>query len=293
MAAGMGSRYGGIKQIDPVGLCGEAIIDYSVFDALRAGFGKVVFIIRADIERDVKAFFGDRFEKRIPTEYVHQELADLPDGFAVPEGRTKPWGTGHAVLCTRSAVTDPFAVINADDFYGRDAFHGMARYLSGADASSPRFAMVGYRLRNTLSENGPVSRGVCEIDGQGFLKAVEEHIKIESISGKIVSGDESKPSAFSGNEIVSMNMFGFTPRLYPLLQREFVEFLAAWGADPKAECYIPKVVNTLVERGDARVTVLPCASSWFGITYKDDKPLVQGSIRELIRQGEYPERLWT
>jgi NDP-sugar pyrophosphorylase family protein len=293
MAAGMGSRYGGIKQIDPVGLYGEAILDYSIYDAIRAGFGKIVFIIRTEIEGDVKAFFGDRFEKRITTRFVHQKLSDLPSGFEVPVGRSKPWGTGQAVRCTRDAVTEPFAVINADDFYGREAFGKMAEFLLGLEASSSRFAMVGYRLRNTLSENGSVSRGVCEIDGQGFLKSVEEHVKIVRISEKIIGGDDSRPCVFTGDEIVSMNMFGFTPRLYPLLEGEFADFLALRGTDPSAEFYIPKVVNTLVERGAVRVAVIPSSSPWFGITYKEDKPVVQAGIRALIGQGEYPERLWT
>ena len=292
MAAGMGSRYGGIKQIDPVGLAGEAILDYSIFDALRAGFGKIVFIIRKDIEKDVKDFFGDRFEKRIPTFFVHQEKSLLPPGFTVPEGRVKPWGTGHAVLCVRSVVDDPFAVINADDFYGKDAFKVMADYLVGINPGEPAFSMVGYRLKNTLSENGSVSRGVCDLDSEGFLKAVEEHLKIERTPRGVESLDPDHRRLLTGNETISMNLFGFTPVLFPLLEREFKTFLTANGKDLKAECYIPKVVNSLISSGEGRVKVLNSSASWFGITYKEDKVAVQENIRRLIKAGEYPERLW-
>ena len=292
MAAGMGSRYGGIKQIDPVGLAGEAILDYSIFDALRAGFGKIVFIIRKDIEKDVKAFFGDRFEKRVPTAFVYQELNLLPQGFTVPEGRTKPWGTGQAILCARPAVEGPFAAINADDFYGRDAFQVIAEHLTRANPAEPSFSMVGYRLKNTLSENGSVSRGVCSLDGRDLLRSVEEHTKIARTPRGIESLDEEHAGVLTGEEIVSMNIFGFTPALFPLLEREFKAFLAEKSGDPKAECYIPKVVNSLIAKGDGWVKVLPSAASWFGITYKEDKPQVQENIRRLIRSGEYPERLW-
>ncbi len=292
MAAGLGSRYGGIKQIDPVGLAGEAILDYSIFDALRAGFGKVVFVIRRDIERDVKDFFGDRFEKRVPTVFVHQELDMLPPGFSIPEGRTKPWGTGHAVLCARDKTDVPFAVINADDFYGRDAFRVMADHLSETNPSKADFSMVGYRLANTLSEHGSVSRGVCTVDGGGFLSSLEEHLKIERTSRGIESLDPEHAGLLTGEEPVSMNFFGFTPALFPLLDREFRSFLSRLGGEAKSECYIPKVVNSLVASGEARVKVLPTSASWFGITYKEDKSKVQDNIRRLIRSGEYPERLW-
>jgi NDP-sugar pyrophosphorylase family protein len=296
MAAGMGSRYGGIKQIEPVGLAGETIIDYSVYDALRAGFGRLVLIIRKDIEKDIRGLIGSRLEKHIPTRYAYQEINTLPPGFTVPEGRTKPWGTAHAVLCAADQTDAPFALINADDFYGRDAFHLMGRRLASTDPAGAAFAMAGYKLRNTLSENGAVSRGLCTTGG-GLLTAIEEHTKIEVISGagsapEIISHTAGGDVPLSGGETVSMNMFGFTPRLFPPLEREFRRFLQSRGRDPGAECYIPAVVTALIASGEATVTVLPTSAAWFGVTYKEDKPAVRAGIRGLIQKGEYPEKLW-
>jgi hypothetical protein len=291
MAAGMGSRYGGVKQIEAVGLSGETIMDYSVFDALRAGFTQAVLIIRRDIENDVRACIGKRLEKHIPLRYAYQELGSLPEGFAVPKGRVKPWGTAHALLCAAGLADGPFALINADDFYGRDAFAVMGAYLAAADPRSAAFAMAGYTLEKTLSENGSVSRGICEVSG-GELSSITEHTKIEKTAAGIISRRPSGDIKLSGRETASMNLFGFTSRLFPLLESEFRSFLEQRGGDPAAECYIPAVVTSLIRSGQARVRVLPTSASWFGVTYKEDKPAVQAGIRALIEKGEYPNPLW-
>ncbi|GAB4368260.1 MAG: nucleotidyltransferase [Spirochaetales bacterium] len=292
MAAGMGSRYGGIKQIDPVGPGGEALLDYSVYDAIRSGFQDVVFIIRKSIEKDFLSFCEGRFT-HVPYQIVYQELDALPEGFSVPADRTKPWGTTHAILQVQKVVKGPFAVINADDFYGRDAYEILGSYLSGLPLDSKDFALVGYRLENTLSEHGSVSRGICTVDPKGYLVSVEEYVKILRQNGRIDSIEPSQPGTFTGQEIASMNMFGFTPALFPLIEREFLEFLRKEGADPKAECYIPRVVGKLVKAGEIRVKVLPSTSPWFGITYQADKPVVKERIRQLVAAGEYPEHLWS
>jgi UTP-glucose-1-phosphate uridylyltransferase len=285
MAAGMGSRYGGLKQIDAVGPHGEAIIDYSIHDALRAGFGRLVFVIRRDIEAPFREAIGGKFEKRIAVDYVFQELDKLPAGFSVPPGRTKPWGTTHAILMAEEVVRAPFAAINADDFYGRESFQVMADFLR---AGGPDYAMVGYTLRNTLSEHGSVSRGVCERDAADYLRAVVEFTKIE----KQGQGAQVEDRVLSGDELVSMNFWGFTPAVFPQLREHFNAFLRPSGQDLKSECYIPTTVNELVASGTARVKVLRTLASWFGITYKEDKPLVVASIRKLIADGDYPEMLW-
>src|SRR6266404_2159669 len=281
MAAGMGSRYGGLKQIDAVGPNGEAIIDYSIYDALRAGFGRLVFVIRRDIEAPFREAIGGKFEKRIAVDYVFQELEKLPPGFTIPPGRTKPWGTTHAILMAEETLREPFAAINADDFYGRESFQVMADFLR---AGGPDYAMVGYTLRNTLSEHGSVSRGVCECDAAGFLRAVVELTKIE----KQGRGAHAEGRVLSGDELVSMNLWGFTPALFPQLRERFSEFLRRSGQELKSECYIPTTVNELVASGAARVKVLRTPSSWFGITYKEDKPQVIASIRKLVADGGYP-----
>lgn len=286
MAAGMGSRYGGLKQIDAVGPNGETIIDYSVYDALRAGFGRLVFIIRRDIEAPFREAIGDKFEKRIAVDYVFQELDKLPPGFTVPSGRTKPWGTTHAILLSEEALHEPFAAINADDFYGRESFQVMADFLR---AGGGDYAMVGYTLRNTLSEHGSVSRGVCECDAQNYLRAVTELTKIE----KHGRGARAEGRTLSGDEPVSMNFWGFTPALFPQLRTQFEAFLRRGGQELKSESFIPTSVNELVARGAARVKVLRTPSSWFGVTYKEDKPQVTASIRQLIARGDYPDKLWS
>lgn len=286
MAAGMGSRYGGLKQIDAVGPHGEAIIDYSIHDALRADFGRLVFVIRRDIEAPFREAIGNKFEKRIAVDYVFQELDKLPAGFTVPPDRTKPWGTTQAILMAEDIVQEPFAAINADDFYGRESFQVMADFLR---AGGLDYAMIGYTLRNTLSEHGSVSRGVCECDGDGMLRAVVELTKVEKRGYGAQAGDR----ALSGDELVSMNFWGFTPALFPQLREQFTAFLRRNGQELKSESYIPTTVNELVAAGAARVKVLRTPSSWFGITYKEDKPQVIASILKLVAAGEYPSQLWT
>jgi hypothetical protein len=290
LAAGMGSRYGGMKQIDPVGPNGEAMMDYSIYDAHRAGFGKVVFVIRKEIEQPFKQMIGTRFEKRIAAEYVFQELGKLTPGFSLPAGRTKPWGTTHAILMAASTIHEPFAVINADDFYGADSFRVLARHLQ---AGTEDYAMVGFVLRNTLSDFGAVSRGICQVDENGFLREVVELKSIEREGGHAMNTDaEGNETKLSGSEAVSMNMWGFTPRIFGQLREHFKKFLELSGNDLKAECYIPSIVNELLLDGQARVKVLHCADSWFGVTYREDRPRAVDSIRRLIEGGYYPKKLW-
>lgn len=286
MAAGMGSRYGGLKQIDAVGPAGETIIDYSIYDALRAGFTRLVFVIRHDIEAPFREAIGSKFEKRIAVDYVFQELDKLPSGFTIPAGRTKPWGTTQAIILAEDTVHEPFAAINADDFYGRESFQVLADFLR---AGGNEYAMVGYTLRNTLSEHGSVSRGVCVCDADGYLKSVDELTKIE----KQDRGAHAEGRVLTGDEPVSMNFWGFTPALFPLLRTQFEAFLRRGGQELKSECYIPTTVNELVAAGKIRLKVLRTPSSWFGVTYKEDKPHVASSIRQLISRGDYPEKLWT
>jgi hypothetical protein len=289
LAAGMGSRYGGLKQIDPVGPNGETIIDYSIYDAMRAGFGKVVFVIRRDIEEQFRKIIGARFEKKVPVEYVFQELDKLPAGCVRPPGRTKPWGTGHAILTAADAVREPFAAINADDFYGATSFRVLAGHLC---SGSGDFAMVGFVLRNTLSEFGSVARGVCKTNSEGVLESVTEMTKIERDgAGAKTIGPDGKASALTGEETVSMNMWGFTPALFGDLQKLFIEFLAGHGSEEKSEFYIPAAVNDLVRTGRARVKVLRTQDPWFGVTYREDRPFVVEGIRKLIARGDYPEKL--
>jgi NDP-sugar pyrophosphorylase family protein len=290
LAAGMGSRYGGLKQIDPVGPSGETIIDYSIFDAMRAGFGKVVFVIRKDIEEAFHETVGARFEKRIAVDYVFQSLEDIPSGFSVPEGRTKPWGTTHAILAAANAIHEPFAAINADDFYGAQGYRELAGHLT---SGSPDYAMVGFTLRNTLSDFGSVARGVCRVSSDGTLESVVEHTKIERDGNGARNTDaEGKVTKLSGDEPVSMNMWAFTPRVFDQLRERFEKFLERSGSDQKAECLIPNTVGDLIRDGQARVKVLRTNDSWFGVTYREDRPRVIESVRALISAGLYPEKLW-
>ena len=291
LAAGMGSRYGGLKQIDPVGPAGETIIDYSIFDALRAGFGKLVFVIRKDIELQFREIVGGRFEKRVATEYVFQSLDDIPRRFTVPAGRTKPWGTTQAILLASDVIHEPFAAINADDFYGADGYRELARHLT---SGSPDYAMVGFVLRNTLSDFGSVARGVCQVADDGYLQHIVEHTKIERDANGARSTDAAgKVTMLTGDEPVSLNMWGFTPRVFGQLREHFEKFLEDNAADLKTECYIPNTVGDLVRSGEARVKVLHASDSWFGVTYREDRPRVIESIRQLIAAGLYPERLWS
>lgn len=286
LAAGMGSRYGGLKQIDPVGPSGETVLDYAVYDAARAGFRRVVFVIRRDFVDVFGTQVGAKYAGRIAVDYVFQALDALPAGFAVPAGREKPWGTGHAVWCAREAVRENFAVINADDFYGADSFRQLASFLAGPTetADEAQFAMAGFRLANTLSEHGTVSRGVCQVQ-DGWLQRIDERHGITPV--EVGAG---RPYAPDG--IVSMNCWGFTPALFPALDEQWREFLAARGGEPKAEFYLPAAVSTMIVRGTARVRVLPTAATWFGVTYREDKPRVIAAIAELVRRGEYPARLF-
>jgi hypothetical protein len=290
LAAGMGSRYGGLKQIDPVGPAGETIIDYSIFDALRAGFGKLVFVIRRDIEAPFKEIIGARFAALVPVEYVFQELDKLPPEFNVPAGRTKPWGTAHAILMAADTVHEPFAAINADDFYGAESYRLLAQHLQ---AGTPDYAMVGFVLRNTLSDFGSVARGVCQVDPENFLQGVVELTKIERDgAGARDTNPAGKIITLTGDEAVSMNMWGFTPAIFPQLQKGFQEFLERRGWDLKSEFYIPSAVNSLVVARQAQVKVLRTQASWFGVTFREDRPRVVESVRQLITRGDYPEKLW-
>jgi UTP-glucose-1-phosphate uridylyltransferase len=294
LAAGMGSRYGGLKQIDPMGPSGETILDYSVFDAIRAGFGKVVFIIRPDFEKDFRERIAFRFAGRIEVDFAFQTIDKLPAGFKVPSGREKPWGTTHAILCAREAVHAPFAVINADDFYGRDSYVTLGRFLAAQANTSNRYAMVGFTLKNTLSEHGTVARGVCQTDGEGRLTDIQELTKISKLAvGAEHRGEDGVVVALSGEEPVSMNMWGFTPAIFPQLEADFLAFLSAKGSEMKSEAYIPLSVGNLIRSGQASCQVLRSDSTWFGVTYREDKPVVQASIAEQVGSGAYPPSLWS
>ncbi len=289
LAAGMGSRYGGLKQIDPVGPAGETIIDYSVYDAIRAGFGSLVFVIRRDIERAFRETIGRRFEDKVAVDYVFQELTKVPPGFSVPTARSKPWGTAHAILMGAEAVSRPFAVINADDYYGRASYEVLAQHLTSPE---PDPAMVGFVLENTLSEFGSVSRGVCKTSADSYLESVVELTRIEpSAQGIHYQDAAGEAQPLSGKELVSLNMWGFTPSIFRALHEQFASFLTAHGQDPKAEFFIPSVINELVNQAQSRVKVLRTTASWFGITYKEDRPRVVESIGNLVSQGEYPNPL--
>jgi hypothetical protein len=290
LAAGMGNRYGGLKQIDPVGPGGEIIIDYSIYDALRAGFGKVVFVIRKDIEQAFKQAVGARFERHIAVEYVFQELDKLPLGFSVPAGRTRPWGTLHAILMAADAISEPYAVINADDFYGSEGYRVLAQHLQSGTTD---YAMVGFVLRNTLSDFGAVSRGVCRVDADEFLQGIVELTNIE-LNGVHARDTDStgRITTLSGDELVSMNMWGFTPHIFGQFREHFQRFVRSNGSDIESESYLPSTVNELVLAGQARVKVLRTNDSWAGVTYREDHPRVVQTIRRLIDRGSYPNRLW-
>lgn len=297
MAAGMGSRYGGLKQIDPVGPGGEVIVDYSLYDARRAGFEKVVFVIKKENEADFKQVIGRRVSPYLQLVYVPQQLCDLPAGFAVPDGRQKPWGTAHAVLAARGVVDGPFAVINADDYYGREAFEQIFAYLSThPDTDCYQYAMVGYHLRNTLTENGHVARGVCEVNATGVLQSVTEHTQIckDGNDAKFTEDEGNTWQPLAGDATVSMNLWGFQKSFFAAAQAGFTEFLAkALPQNPlKAEYYLPGVVSGLISQGKAQVQVLKSADKWYGVTYKEDKPAVERAVRDMIASGLYPQRLW-
>ena len=294
LAAGMGSRYGGLKQLDALGPNGESVMDYSVFDAIRAGFDRVVFIIRRDFEEDFKKHIGSRYDSRIKVEYAFQALDDLPGDFKVPENRVKPWGTGHAVYSARELLTGPFAVINADDFYGADCYKKLAGFLKNCKSNEKiSGCIVTFILENTLSENGSVSRGICTIGEDGCLKKVVENTAISrKADGKIISDIDGKEVELTGLEPISMNAWGFSNAIVPELTSLFEEFLASRGSEMKSEFYLPGAVDRLINDGKADITALNSSDSWFGVTYQEDKPVVQKAIRELIAGGKYPESLF-
>lgn len=293
LAAGMGSRYGSLKQMDGVGPNNEAIIDYSVYDAVRAGFGKVVFVIRHNFSEEFEGLFNEkRFGGRIKVEYVYQELDALPEGFSVPEGRVKPWGTNHAVMMAASVINEPFAVINADDFYGAEAYRVIGDYLSLLATSHNKYCMVAYELCKTLSENGTVSRGVCSENTEHNLVGMVERTQIERVGENIVFHDNGTDEKLAENTPVSMNLFGFTPEYFDYSQEFFRSFLKDNAHNIKAECYLPSMVNKLIADGTVTVKMLRSSSQWFGVTYKEDRPILVAKIKELVADGIYPENLW-
>ena len=296
LAAGMGSRYGGLKQLDGLGPNGETIMDYSIYDAIKAGFGKIVFVIRKDFEDDFRQKVLSKYEGHIPAEVCFQAMDKLPEGFTVPEGRQKPWGTNHAVMMAKGLINEPFCVINCDDFYNRDAYMVMGKFLSELpEGSKNRYSMVGFRVGNTLSENGTVARGICSKDNEGHLTEVVERTEIMRVDGKVCYKDEEgKWVAVEDNTPVSMNMWGFTPDYFEYSDEYFKEFLsdAKNMENLKAEFFIPLVVNNLIHEGTATVKVLDTTSKWFGVTYAADRQATVDRIKKLIDEGVYPNRLF-
>ena len=297
MAAGMGSRYGGLKQIDPVDEQGHIIMDFSIFDAKRAGFEKVVFIIKKENEADFKEAVGNRMAEQMEVAYVYRDLHNIPEGFEVPEGRVKPWGTAHAVLSAIDEIDGPFAVINADDYYGRDAFQVIYDYLAThEDDDKYRYTMVGYKLENTVTDNGHVARGVCDTNEAGELVRITERTRIEKRNGGIAYSEDDGASwtELPGDTLVSMNMWGFTRSILDEIKAGFPAFLEkGLVSNPmKCEYFLPAVVSTLLEEGRATVAVLASADKWYGVTYKEDKPVVVQAIKKMKAEGRYPEKLW-
>lgn len=294
LAAGMGSRYGGLKQLDGLGPNGETIMDYSIFDAIRGGFGKIVFVIRKDFEKDFREKILSKYENHIPVELVFQSVDKLPAGFTCPEGRVKPWGTNHAVLMGKEVINEPFAVINADDFYGRDSFAVLGRWLSELpEGAKNRYCMVGFRVGNTLSESGTVARGICSTNDEGCLTTVVERTEIMRVDGKVCYKDEQGAwVAVDDNTPVSMNMWGFTPDYIKYSEDYFIDFLKNNLDNLKAEYFIPLMVNKLINEGTATVKVLDTTSKWFGVTYAADRQGVVDKIQSLVDAGEYPSKLF-
>ena len=295
LAAGMGSRYGGLKQVDPIGPNGEAIIDYSIYDAIRAGYGKVVFVIRESFADAFKESFDEKLKGKIETEYVFQEINNfVPQSVQVSVDRKKPWGTGHAVLVAKDVINEPFVVINADDYYGPNAYQMTSDYLNKVlDSTKPNYCMVGYGLKNTLSDHGFVSRGVCETDKEGFLETVVERTHIEKVDNKIISQiDDNNSMELTGDEVVSMNVWGFSPSYFNYLEKYFNDFIITNANNPKGEFYIPSVVNDLIKKQEINLKVLESKDGWFGVTYKEDKELAVQNIKNLIGKEVYPEKLW-
>jgi len=291
LAAGMGSRYGGLKQLDEIGPNGEAIIDYSLFDAIRAGFGKVVFVIRTDFSDEFKKKFEPKLKNRIEVEYVYQSLDKIPQGYKINPEREKPWGTSHALLMAEPAVNGPMAVINADDFYGRKAYEVIANFLI-TSRDDNEYAMVGYNVKNTLSEFGTVSRGICNSDENGNLKDIVERVKIKRDPDGIFYYEDDKRFKLEENTPVSMNLWGLKPNVFEYIHKGFKEFLSKRGNELKSEYFIPLLINDNIVSGNIKTKVLKCDSPWFGVTYREDKPFVQQKINDLLAKGEYPENLW-
>ena len=297
LAAGMGSRYGGLKQLDRFGPSGETIMDYGIYDALAAGFGRLVFVIRRDFEAVFREAVGSKYERRVAVEYVFQQLDDLPAGFTVPSGRTKPWGTTHAIWSARRAIAEPFVSINADDYYGKTSFNAVAEHLSRSHSPgrAADYCMVGYPVLQTLSDHAAVTRAICEVDGGGFLKALVECTKVERAGDRARYVDEAgQAHLLGGNEVVSMNFWGFTPSVFDHLERHLIRFLETEARTrEKSECLIPVVVGELLKEKVATVRVLPTSDAWFGVTHPEDKPTVTQTIREMVARGSYPSPIWT
>lgn len=293
LAAGMGSRYGGLKQLDGLGPNGETIMDYSVYDAIKAGFGKIVFVIRRSFEQDFRALVIEKFKNQIEVEVVFQEIENVPEGSSYNENREKPWGTNHAVLMGKDVIKEPFAVINADDFYGQKSFTILANFLKSVENKKNEYCMVGYQIGNTLSESGSVNRGICQVDENGFLKSIVERTRIEEKGGTIYFPDEKgEETSIPSKTPVSMNMWGFTPDYFDYSLAEFKKFLKEEGQNLRSEFYIPKMINDLIVSGKVTCKVLDTPSKWFGVTYMEDRPQVILKINELIRKGVYPEKLF-
>lgn len=291
LAAGMASRYGSMKQVEGFGPSGETIMDYSIYDAIRAGFGKVVFIIRKDFADDFKARFEPKLKGNIKTEYVFQEMDSFLDAVKAPPERTKPWGTGHAVLCAKEVINEPFAVINADDFYGRDAFIKAADFLNNK-CNEKEWAIIGYELAKTLSDHGTVSRGVCEVDEKHNLVSIKERTKLYRDNGEIVYEDESGKHKVPSGSSVSMNFWCFHPSLFPVTQQLFLQFVKENHTYPKSEFFIPIMAENFMDQQSGHISVIPTSAKWFGVTYKEDAPVVKASVDLLVADGEYPASLW-
>ena len=291
LAAGMGSRYGGIKQMDSFGPSGETIIDYSIFDAINSGFGKIVFIIREDFEKEFKELFEPKLNGKIATEYVLQDINSFTEGFSTPGIRTKPWGTAHAMLCAKEVINEPFAVINADDFYGRDAFEKASQFLQN-QVSPSTYCIIGYKLSRTLSKNGTVSRGVCQVDNDYNLVSINERTKIFPEGDKIVYVENTQQVPLPEDSVVSMNFWGFDPNVFDFIQKLFKKFLEDNAQDLKAEFFIPLIGDSFINDGHGEIEVIPTSAQWFGVTYKDDAPGVRESLQKLIADGAYPANLW-
>ena len=292
LAAGMGSRYGGLKQLDGLGPSGETIMDYSVYDALRAGFGKIVFVIRHDFEQEFRDKIISKYEGHVPVEVVFQDINTLPEGFSPNPERSKPWGTNHAVLMGKEAIREPFGVINADDYYGADSFRILGDFLRSVKDRKNSYCMIGFNIENTLSENGGVSRGLCEVDSDGFLSGVKECHGIERKEGRLIQVEEGENVPFPENASVSMNMCGFTPDYFDYSEKAFVEFLKEHGNDLKTEFYIPSVVNDLINNGTVTLKVEQTPNRWFGVTYAADREATVAQFKKLVEEGLYPTPLF-